>query len=72
MKGCAWFLLTTVLAVQTVFFTLKLMGTIDWSWWLVMLPLLVLYQVASILSIIILLAAYIVTQSEKENKGKEK
>ena len=72
MKGCAWFLLTTVLAVQTVFFTLKLMGTIDWSWWLVMLPLLVLYQVASILSIIILLAAYIVIQSEKENKGKEK
>ena len=34
-----------VLIVQVVFITLKLIGTIDWSWWYVMSPFIIFYAI---------------------------
>lgn len=55
--------------VTLVFIILKLCGLINWSWWLVFLPVLVplaLYSISFILLTII--AYYIIAKDERKNK----
>ena len=35
----------TVLILQVVFITLKLIGSIDWSWWYVMSPFIIFFTI---------------------------
>ncbi len=51
-----------LLLATVVFFTLKIAGVINWSWWLVFLPLLVgagLWLIGVIVVVIVAIAAYI-------------
>ena len=45
----------TVLILQVVFITLKLIGSIDWSWWYVMSPFIIFFTIDFLVAGILLL-----------------
>ena len=45
----------TVLILQMVFITLKLIGLISWSWWYVMSPFIIFYAIDFLFAGVILL-----------------
>ena len=62
-KGCSLGIFEVVaITLQTLFLTLKLIGTIDWSWWWVLAPA----WIYAIITIIILITIYAVKSSQKD------
>ena len=50
-----------------VFIVLKLIGKIDWSWWLVLLPTLIELGIISIMIIGFIIYAVVTKKKDKEN-----
>lgn len=54
-------------ALQIVFIVLKLIGTIDWSWWWVLSPILIRLAILAIAAVVCIVGMIVSYIAEKRN-----